>query len=267
MSLGDRMKLYERRETGRRCMPLLPICARIDGKRFSRWTAGLERPYDARLSALMQHVCAQLVRETQALVGYTQSDEISLVYQATSPDSQVFMDGRIQKLTSVLASMATAWFNAAVPEHLPERSAAPAIFDCRVWTLPSREEAANTFLWRERDATKNAVSMATRHYYSHAQVDGKTSAEQQELLFQAGVNFNDYPAFFKRGSFFARRRFERPFSPAELEQLPPRHAARTNPELQVARSEVQRLDVPPFDKVRNRVEFIFEGAVPEIAAD
>ena len=33
-ALGDRMKLYERMEAGRRCLPLLPICARIDGKRF-----------------------------------------------------------------------------------------------------------------------------------------------------------------------------------------------------------------------------------------
>lgn len=51
--LGQRMKVYEGRETGRRCMPQLPVCARIDGKRFSQWTKGLERPFDARLSHLM----------------------------------------------------------------------------------------------------------------------------------------------------------------------------------------------------------------------
>jgi hypothetical protein len=55
-ALGDRMKLYGRIEAGRRCLPLLPICARIDGKRFSRFTQGLERPYDQRLSRLMVDV-------------------------------------------------------------------------------------------------------------------------------------------------------------------------------------------------------------------
>ena len=264
MNFGDRMKLYERREAGRRCMPLLPICARIDGKRFSRWTEGLARPYDPRLSQLMHRVTAKLVRETQARIGYTQSDEISLVFHSRTHAAQVFLDGRIQKLTSILASMTTAAFNHGVAELIPERRDRPAIFDCRVWTVPNLEEAANTLLWRERDATKNAVSMAARHYYSHAEIDGKTSGEQQELLFRAGVNFNDYPAFFKRGQFFARREISRPFTAEEFEALPPLHDARRNPGLEVVRAEVEALDMPPFDKVQNRVEVIFADAEPVV---
>ena len=30
--LGDRMKMYEAAESGRRLMPLLPVLARIDGR-------------------------------------------------------------------------------------------------------------------------------------------------------------------------------------------------------------------------------------------
>ncbi|PRQ09102.1 tRNA(His) guanylyltransferase Thg1 family protein [Enhygromyxa salina] len=265
MSLGDRMKLYERREAGRRAMPLLPICARIDGKRFSRWTDGLARPYDERLSALMQQVTTQLVGETQAVIGYTQSDEISLVFHTTTLAAQPFMDGRIQKLTSTLASMTTAWFNAGVAERLPERRDQPALFDCRVWTVPNPEEAANTLLWRERDATKNAISMAARHYYTHDEVMGCSSGQQQELLFRAGVNFNDYPPFFKRGCFVQRREVQRPFSAEEIELLPPQHAARRDPDLMVSRSHVERIDMPPFDQVINRVAVVFEGAEPQVA--
>lgn len=267
MSLGDRMKVYERREAGRRCMPLLPICARIDGKRFSRWTQGLARPYDPRLSGLMQQVTTQLVSETQAVIGYTQSDEISLIFHTSTHAAQPFMDGRIQKLTSTLASMATAWFNAGVAERLPEWRDQPALFDCRVWTLPNQIEAANTLLWRERDATKNAISMAARHYYTHEEVMDCSSGQQQELLFRAGVNFNDYPAFFKRGSFFQRREVLRPFSTEEIEQLPAQHAARRDPELMVSRSHVERVDMPPFDQVTNRVEVVFEGAEPLLARE
>ncbi|PRQ02371.1 tRNAHis guanylyltransferase [Enhygromyxa salina] len=263
MSLGDRMKLYERQEAGRRCLPLLPVCARIDGKRFSRWTQGLARPYDERLSELMQAVTERLVTETQAVIGYTQSDEISLVFYSSTSASQIFMDGRIQKLSSILASMTTAWFNAGVAAGIPERRDTPALFDARVWTLPTREEAANTLLWRERDATKNAISMAARHYYTHAEVTGQSASQQQELLFQAGVNFNDYPPFFKRGSFIRREQVERPFTAEELDELPPRHAARANPELRVSRTVVRRIEMPPFDKVTNRVAVIFEGAEPK----
>lgn len=263
-ALGDRMKLYERAEAGRRFMPLLPICARIDGKRFSRWTKGLARPYDERLSATMVAVTQALVEDTHARVGYTQSDEISLVFYSESVDSQIFLDGRVQKMTSILASMATARFNTEARARLPERADSPALFDCRCWTVPNLDEAANALLWRERDATKNSLSMAARSHYSHAQLDGKRGPDMHEMLHAVGVNWNDYPSFFKRGTFVRRERVSRPFSAEELERLPPRHAARTNPDLVIERTVVRAVDMPPLNRIRNRVAALFEGAEPEL---
>jgi tRNA(His) 5'-end guanylyltransferase len=43
-AFGARMKLYEAAEVGRRLMPLLSICVRIDGETFSSFTRGLPRP-------------------------------------------------------------------------------------------------------------------------------------------------------------------------------------------------------------------------------
>jgi tRNA(His) guanylyltransferase len=264
-ALGDRMKLYERTEAGRRFLPLLPICARIDGKRFSRFTHGLERPYDARLSTLMVDVTRFLVEETQARVGYTQSDEISLLFHSDSLGTQLFLDGRVQKMTSILASMATARFNAALPERVPEKAGQMALFDCRVWAMPTRAEAVNAFLWREQDATKNSISMAARCYYSHDALHGKNGAEMQEMLFQKGVNWNDYPGFFKRGSYVQRRVVRRPFAAEELAVLPPQHEARRNPDLVIERTEVRVVELPPLARIRNRVDVLFDGAEPETA--
>lgn len=261
-ALGDRMKRYEKRETTRRCMPLLPICARIDGKRFSRWTNGLARPYDVRLSTLMVETTRHLVDETQAVIGYTQSDEISLVFASDDPKHQLFLDGRIQKLTSVLASMTTATFNQLARTHLPERADRPALFDCRVWTVPNRSEAINTLLWRERDATKNSLSMAARHHYPHAELLGKRAPELHDALFAKGVNWNDFPRFFKRGTFVRRETTEHPWTPEELASLPPLHDARQNPDLRVRRSHVVAMEMPPFDRVTNREAVVFEGAMP-----
>jgi tRNA(His) 5'-end guanylyltransferase len=261
------MKLYERAEAGRRFLPLLPICARIDGKRFSAWTQGLARPYDRRLSDLMVEVTIKLVEETQALIGYTQSDEISLVFYSDDLKRAPFLDGRIQKLTSILASMTTAHFNMRLAAVLPERADRPALFDCRAWTVPTREEATNVLLWRERDASKNSLSMAARHYYPHAQLDGAKGPQLHELLHQVAVNWNDYPPFFKRGSFVRRETTSRPFTADEIDALPPRHAARSNPNLLVERTQVRVLEMPPFDKVNNRVAVVFEGAVPQTMAE
>jgi tRNA(His) guanylyltransferase len=263
--LGDRMKEYELAEAGRRLMGRLPICARIDGKRFSKFTAQLARPYDERLSRLMVDTTRSLVEETGALAGYTQSDEISLLFFSDDPKVQLFLDRRIQKLTSVLASMATAFFNARVPTCLPEKSGDLALFDCRVWSVPSTVEAANTFLWRELDATKNSVSMAARSVYPHEALHDRSGSEMQELLFAKGINWNDYPAFFKRGTFVLRRTVQRRFSIEDLEQLPPRHAARENPDLLVTRTEVRAVEMPPFGRVLNRVGVLVDGEEPRVA--
>ncbi len=56
------------------------------------------------------------LEETNALVGYTQSDEISLILYSDKIGSQVFFDGKVQKLVSVLASMATLFFQEGLRE-------------------------------------------------------------------------------------------------------------------------------------------------------
>jgi tRNA(His) 5'-end guanylyltransferase len=167
-ALGDRMKSYEMAEAGRRATPLLPLLARLDGRNFSNFTRGLARPYDVRLSRLMVDNTAYLVAETGACCGYTQSDEITLCWYAPNPKSQLFFDGRLQKVCSVLAGMCAVRFNLLLPAYLPEKAhISMPVFDCRAWTVPTLDEGANAILWRERDAVKNSVSMAARQYKVH----------------------------------------------------------------------------------------------------
>ena len=261
-NFGDRMKEYERIEASRQFIPLLPVCARLDGKSFKRFTKGLDRPYDRGLVELMIATATYLVQETQANMGYTQSDEISLVWYSGEYKSQIFFNRRIQKMVSILASMATACFNTHLSEYIPEKSNYLALFDCRAWQAPTLEEAANTFLWRELDATKNSISMAARCHYSHKALHGKKGSEMQEMLWQKGVNWNDYPGFFKRGTFIQKHRVYRKFTPDEIRKFPEQHQARNNPDLKIERSTFRRLEMPPFSKVRNRVDVIFNGAEP-----
>jgi len=263
---GDRMKLYEGAEAGRRLMPLLPACARLDGKAFHKFTRHMDRPYDKRLSDLMIDTTLYLVRESNACMGYTQSDEITLAWLAEDYSSQIFFDGRIQKMVSVLASMCATYFNMKYLCFFGETADDLANFDCRVWNVPNVDEGANVFLWREKDATKNSISMAARAYFSHNQVDNKSGAEMQEMLWsQKNINWNDYPAFFKRGTFIQRRVRSRKFSAEELDCLPEKHQARSNPDLMIDRTEYVQIDMPPFGKVTNRPAVIFEAAEPVVA--
>jgi len=259
---GNRMKDYELIEVGRRFMPLLPVIARLDGKNFSNWTKDLKRPYDERMSKVMIDTTKWLVGKTGALTGYTQSDEISLVYYSESAKSQIFFDGRIQKMTSVLASMASVCFNKLVETTLPGWKIFWAYFDCRAWQVPNKTEAVNAILWRELDATKNSVSMAAREYYSHKELQNKNSAQMMDMLMEKGVNWNNYPSFFKRGTYIQKQKTMRKFTPEEIESFSLAHEARRNPDMEVERTFIAELDMPPLGKVRNRIEVIFEGTIP-----
>jgi tRNA(His) guanylyltransferase len=263
MELSDRMKLYENIGAGQTLIPNLPVCIRIDGKAFHGWTRGLNRPYDERVQALFDEVASFLVEATDAVIGYTQSDEITLIlYNEGVPDSQVYFDGRQAKLTSVLASMATAKFNALVPGLLPEKADRLAFFDCRVWSVPSEQEAVNVLIWRELDAIRNSVQMAAQSVYSAKQLHQKGHKEMMEMLTQKGIDWNEYPIRFQRGGYFQRRVIQRRFTTDEIEALPPMHDARKNPGLMVTRQIIERLNLPPLLNVTNRADVIFRNHVP-----
>lgn len=207
-ALGDRLKAYERMETDEKFLPLLPIYARIDGRCFSKFTKGMDRPYDKMMSWMMQETTRYLVEQTGALTGYTQSDEISLIWYSDDVKSEVFFCRKKQKMTSILAAMATAKFLQLALEHFPEKcSKSLPTFDARVFQVPNQVEGMNCFLWRVQDAVKNSVTMAASNYYSHKELMNKNGSDKLDMLLYKGVNWNDYPKFFKEGSFFKRQEY------------------------------------------------------------
>lgn len=178
----DRMKVYEEKESYK-LLPMLPACSRLDGRCFHNFTKGLGRPYDKSFSNLMIEVTKYLVDETDAKVGYTQSDEISLIWYSSNYKSQIFFDGRVQRMASILAAMTSVKFVSLLPEFLPAKVGSLPVFDCRIWNVPTLVEATNYLIWREFDATRNSISMAAHEYFSHKQLFGKSCDEMQEMLF------------------------------------------------------------------------------------
>ncbi|MEZ4380478.1 MAG: tRNA(His) guanylyltransferase Thg1 family protein [Nannocystaceae bacterium] len=258
--LGDRMKLYESRETGRQLMPRLPICVRIDGRSFSKWTRSLRRPYDEGLSRVMVETTKFLVEEANAMIGYTQSDEISLILRGEDFASQPIFGAKIQKLTSVLASAATARFLALLPEHVPSKAGEIAMFDCRVWSVPDLSEAANVLLWREMDAIRNSIQSAAYALYSHNQLDKKSTADMQAMILAKGIDWESYPVFFKRGTYLRRGKIRRLLSEEERSRIPEAH--RPPADSEVERTTTIELELPPLIDVANRAEVLFAGAEP-----
>jgi tRNA(His) 5'-end guanylyltransferase len=224
-TLGDRMKMYEQPSTSRKAFKGQPLVVRLDGKSFHTWTKGLKRPYDERLSKIMRRVMEALVDRFQPKVGYTQSDEITLVWYIAPHESNEYpFDGRYQKLESLTAAFATAMFNFHVQELLPEKKHELAMFDSRAFVVPTLTEAYNAILWRQQDATKNAISMAAQSLFKHKDLQGLHGPEMQEKMWsEKGVNFNSYPAFFKRGMFAKRVTNTRTMSDEDYARIPEKH--------------------------------------------
>lgn len=226
--LGDRMKdFYEdrfRTKLPRRAYTLI----RVDGKAFHTYTKGLNRPFDEGLIEDMNKTAAFLCKNIMgAKMGYVQSDEISiLITDFDTTDTQAWFDYNIQKMVSIAASLATSEFNRLrVLREIKERThktkwsqvtdetflmnietsfSKMAQFDARVYQIPSRIEVYNMFLWRQQDAVRNSISSVAQSLYSHKELTGKKTNEMQEMIFQKGINWNDYDFRKKRGAVIAR---------------------------------------------------------------
>lgn len=192
-------------------LPGLFMVARLDGRGFTRLTKEVhkfEAPFDERFRDLMLGTTEHLMNGCgfSFVYGYTQSDEISLLF---SPMENGF-HRKVRKLVSVLAGEASAVFSLSLQAH--------AVFDCRISELPTADMVVDYFRWRNEDAHRNALN--AHSYWSlrragrsvadatHA-LEGLSVAEKNELLFQDGINFNSLPLWQKRGSGLYWEEFDR----------------------------------------------------------
>ena len=214
-SLGDRMKSkYEdvfRHGIPQRTYGIL----RIDGKAFHTYTKKLPRPFCPELSACMDAAAMALCREMSgARLAYGQSDEYSFLFtDFENVDSQMWFNGNIQKIASVSASIFTAHF-AEASALLKAKYSVPkvALFDSRVFVIPSRLDVINYFVWRQQDASRNSLSMLAASHFSHKQLHGKKAADMHDMLHGIGINWNNERTGFKRGRVIKRMVVERPVS-------------------------------------------------------
>lgn len=297
-SLGDRMKSYEELSTSRQLMPNCPIYARIDGRAFHTFCRGLKKPYSKAFIEAMQETCKHLVKETTAILGYVQSDEISLGWTDTQ---HCPFDGRVQKLESVLASMASAFFVKYIAVETPkfygplrsdyktEEEFAkgseeyakiahdnstmevkidknPPCFDCRLFNVPTLEELANSFLWRENDAIKNSISGMALNFYSHNELQNKNSDEKVHMMRMKGYCFfEDTEEAFLRGTFWHRENYLKKLTDEEVSKIPESQRANLVKEISDGsyscwRSRIAKMEIPyRLTDIENKVDVLFGG--------
>lgn len=233
-NLGQRMKNYEK-VSRTNLIKRMPVIIRLDGCHFHTWTKGLNKPFDKDLVYIMQETMIALCKQIQGCVlGYTQSDEITLVLtDYTNYETEAWYDNQVQKMCSVAASLATSAFEKALQEcidtnqvsdlyassalyasetdsnyqggygikaNLLKSKKFTASFDARAFNL-TKEEVVNNLIWRQQDATRNSINSLAQSLYSHKEIQGiGIKAIQDKMYTEKGVNWNNLPIKYKRGS-------------------------------------------------------------------
>lgn len=222
-SLGDRQKAYEA-VNDRMLVPKMPFIIRVDGKAFHTYTRGFVKPFDTIMGATMIEVTKKLCEEIPgAVLGYTQSDEITIVCKYTDRIvSQAWFNGRVRKIETIAASKATKWFNKIFSEKVHDyiekfegtkeykntlrlfynKKIGMAEFDARAFNIPEWD-CINNVIWRQQDATRNSVEAVGHANFSTKELH-KVNCEgiKEMLLKQKNIDWEtDFTPYQKYGAF------------------------------------------------------------------
>lgn len=215
------------------------VVIRVDGHAFHTFTKKLHKPFDPNMQKAMCMATKKLVEFFSARYGYTQSDEITIVLPWDSQD----FGRKTHKLASLAASVATAEFIRWFEFYSDTKLGNLPVFDGRAFAVENAELLAQYQLWRQNDAARNAISAVARSEFSHKVLLNKNSEEKVEMLKEKGIDFwEKYSTAEIFGFYFKRKVFNRKFTAEEIEKLPERHEAHTNPDLEVTRSEILKID-------------------------
>jgi len=208
--LDKQMRVFETAHD-HEILPGMFIVARLDGRSFTKLTKEtivMERPFDPNFNRMMCGVVEHLMTDAgfKFLYGYTESDEISLLF---SPQNAAFKN-KMRKLNSVLAGEASALFTQRLGQG--GHDTIRAVFDCRISQLPRYQQVVDYFRWRLGDSERNALNswcywtLRDKDKLSPAKatsaMQGMNTGAKHDLLFARGINFNDLPAWQKRGVGF-----------------------------------------------------------------
>lgn len=233
----DEVMEYEKVETNRSCSDLVMV--RLDGRGFSNFTKNFIKPYDEDFANCMISTTTLLMQETNAVLGYTQSDEITIVMYKSHEAQHMYFGGRFQKIASSLSAFATLKFNNLLPE---ERRRLQPMFDARAWTMP-KEKVGLNIIARELNCVKNSISNLSLAYFSHNELMNKNSTEKLIMLRSLGVEWKDQPEHFRRGFYIQKKTNEN------------------------RRKFVPVLGIPYIKDIINRDAFIFNGDDPILSAN
>ena len=212
------------------------IVVHIDGRSFSKMVKNkFEKPFSNDFINMMNKTAIYLCEQIQgAQMAYVQSDEITLILKKKNPESDVFFSGRLCKMHSIIASLASTNFNKMMLQYnITKNSYSNTLedcegtlytikdviefigeqpnyqFDCKVWDVPNANEAMSWLLFRNIDCVRNSKQQTAQSYLPHKILVGKSTDEQIQLLYEKeGIEWSKFEEGKKYGRFIVKEYVE-----------------------------------------------------------
>lgn len=180
--------LYYRSLTDYKLLPNGYIICMLDGRTFSTFTKKyFDEPFDSEFHLMMNETTKYLCEKISGCVlGYTQSDEITLVLKDNQEQDTMF-GYRLCKMLSIFASMATAKFNQLMMKYCIQIGMDPndAInnsplcqFDCKCWNVPNMEKVIQWLVYRQNDCVRNSKQQFAQAFLPHKELVNLNTDEQ-----------------------------------------------------------------------------------------
>jgi tRNA(His) guanylyltransferase len=209
LKLKDRVDSYQA-TSDYKLLARVPIIVVVNGRGFHKLTQLLDKPFCPKLAECLLSTTLRLCTEMEgALFAYQYNDEIVLVMRNDqTQDTEAWYDNRVQKICSISASIATMHFNDCAREIGLDLSGDP-VFSSQVFAVPTVGEATNTIIYKQQHNFHTSIQFAClfgliKKYDNNSikeMLSGLTKDEKIDLLRQeCQINFNDYPASFRRGA-------------------------------------------------------------------
>jgi tRNA(His) guanylyltransferase len=193
------------------------IVVRIDGRGFSKLTKkyNFTKPNDVRALDLMNAATIEVTKSLVDIVlAYGQSDEYSFVLH----ENTNLFDRRAAKLATTIATTFTAEYCMLWKQFFPDTELTRPwpTFDARCVAYPKRKILRDYLCWRQADCHINNLYNTTfwnmvlqggmGQTEAEQELKGTLSGDKNEILFKRfGINYNNEPLIFKKGSVVYRK--------------------------------------------------------------
>lgn len=209
IKLKDRIDSYKE-ATDFKLLNRVPLIICVNGRSFSKNTSLLEKPYCAKFSESMLSTTLRLCSEIDGtLFAYQFNDEIVLIVRNDQHyDTAAWYDNKLQKISSITASIATLHFNACAAK-IDLNLTGDSLFTSQVFIVPNIVEAINTMIYKQQQNFQIAIQSACfyellkkydvnsiKEMLSGLSFDDKVDFLNQEC----NIDYNNYPMAFRRGA-------------------------------------------------------------------